>query len=143
MQSLSAAARIHLLAPPWSALSGVLPDRRRMPSPGELTVLVADTRRTRRRGLARLDALPGDVALLIAPCRSVHTVGMRFALDLVWLDGAGAVVRIDRAVAPRRLRSCRAARAVLECRAGRGERFAAALQGANRRVVAERSGNRP
>ena len=136
MQFLSSAARIHLLAPPWSALRGVLPDRRRMPSSHELTVLVADTRRARRRGLAGLDALPRDVALLIAPCRSVHTVGMRFALDLLWLDAAGAVVRIDRAVAPRRLRSCRAARAVLECRAGHGERFAAALQGADRRVVA-------
>jgi uncharacterized membrane protein (UPF0127 family) len=32
---------------------------------------------------------------------------MRCALDLLWLDGAGEVVRVDRAVPPRRLRSAR------------------------------------
>lgn len=95
--------------------------------PGELTVLCAGTRRAREHGLARLDALPEGHALALERCRSVHTIGMRFALDLVWLDAAGAVVRIDMAVAPRRLRSCRAASAVVECNAGEGGRFAAAL----------------
>jgi uncharacterized protein len=70
------------------------------------------------RGLRRLTGLIGrrdrDVALLLPRCRSVHTFGMRFALDLVWLDAAGTVVRIDRGVRPCRLRSCRRARSVLE-----------------------------
>jgi uncharacterized protein len=70
------------------------------------------------RGLGRLVGLIGrrerDMALLLPRCRSVHTFGMRFPLDLMWLDGAGAVVRIDRAVPPWRVRSCRAARSVLE-----------------------------
>jgi uncharacterized membrane protein (UPF0127 family) len=52
---------------------------------------------------------------------------MRFALDLVWLDGSGALVRLDRAVAPRRVRTCLRARSVVETPAGCGERFAAAL----------------
>jgi uncharacterized membrane protein (UPF0127 family) len=39
---------------------------------------------------------------------------MRFALDLHWLDRDGAVVRVDRAVPPRRLRICLRARSVLE-----------------------------
>lgn len=95
--------------------------------PGDLVLLVAADRRARRRGLARLDALPAGHALLIAPCRSVHTIGMRFALDLLWLDGEGAIVRVDRAVAPWRLRSCRRARAVVETSAGAAQRFAAAL----------------
>jgi uncharacterized membrane protein (UPF0127 family) len=94
---------------------------------GGLTILVARTRRARWRGLARLDALAPDHALLLERCRSVHTVGMRFALDLVWIDADGASVRLDPAVAPRRLRGCRHARAVIECSAGDGERFAAAL----------------
>ena len=98
--------------------------------PGELILLVAADRRARRRGLARLDALPADHALLITPCRSVHTIGMRFALDLLWLDGDGAIVRVDEAVAPWRLRSCRRARSVIEVTAGAGERYAAALAGA-------------
>ena len=91
---------------------------------GGATLLVARTRRTRGRGLAGLDELPAGHALLLEPCRSVHTFGMRFALDLLWLDAAGAVLRHDAAVAPRRVRSCWRARAVVECRAGEGERFA-------------------
>ncbi|HEY1538269.1 MAG TPA: DUF192 domain-containing protein [Solirubrobacteraceae bacterium] len=95
--------------------------------PGELRLLCASTRTTRGRGLARLDALPTGHALLLEGCRSVHTIGMRFALDLVWLDDAGGLVRVDAAVVPGRLRNCRGARAVVECNAGEGGRFAAAL----------------
>jgi len=94
-----------------------------------LTLLVAGDRRSRRRGLAGLDAdeLPGGHALLFERCRSVHTIGMRFALDLVWLDGAGRVVRVDRAVGPRRVRTCLRARCVVETAPGDGARVAAAL----------------
>jgi uncharacterized membrane protein (UPF0127 family) len=103
-------------------------ERRPLPG-GELTLLVAGDRGARRRGLARLDrqALPDGHGLLFERCRSVHTIGMRFALDLVWLDGDGGLVRVDRAVGPRRLRTCLRARAVVETAAGDGERFAAAL----------------
>lgn len=65
-------------------------------------------------GLAGLRVLPPRAGLLLPRTRSVHTLGMRFALDLVWLDGDGDVVRVDRAVSPGRVRSCRAARAVVE-----------------------------
>lgn len=65
-------------------------------------------------GLAGLRALPPDAALLLPRTRSVHTFGMRCALDLVWLDRAGRVVRVDHAVPPRRLRACRRAHAVVE-----------------------------
>jgi uncharacterized membrane protein (UPF0127 family) len=74
------------------------------------------------RGIRRLIGLigrrswPAGVALEIPRCRSVHTFGMRFALDLVWLDGSRRVVRMDRAVPPWRVRSCRRARSVLELR---------------------------
>jgi uncharacterized membrane protein (UPF0127 family) len=51
---------------------------------------------------------------LLPGTRSIHTFGMRFALDLVWLDGEGRVVRIDRDVRPWRVRGCRAARTVVE-----------------------------
>jgi len=92
-----------------------------------LTIVVASTRRARLRGLAGLCTLPRDHALLLERCRSVHTAGMRFSLDLLWLDGAGSLVRLDRCVAPRRLRSCARARAVLECNAGEGDRLALML----------------
>ena len=84
----------------------------------------AEGHRARGLGLMGLAALGPGRALLLPSTRSVHTVGMRFALDLVWLDAAGVVVRIDRDVAPGRLRSCRRARAVLECVAGHGQALA-------------------
>jgi uncharacterized membrane protein (UPF0127 family) len=86
--------------------------------PGGVVVHEAVRARDRRRGLAGLPALPAARALHLRPCRAVHTFGMRFALDLVWLDAAGRVVRIDRSVPPRRHRACLRARSVLEVPAG-------------------------
>jgi uncharacterized membrane protein (UPF0127 family) len=71
---------------------------RRLPATdlgGGLLVHEARGRGARRRGLGGLDALPGDRALRLR-CRAVHTFTMRFALDLIWLDRAGRVVRADR-----------------------------------------------
>src|SRR5215210_4887921 len=79
-----------------------------------LAVYVAVSWRARLLGLAGLRALPPGGGLLVPRCRSVHTFGMRFALDLVWLDAGGRVVRVDRGVPPGRLRACRAARSVVE-----------------------------
>jgi uncharacterized protein len=80
--------------------------------------------RVARSGWARLRGLalrrqPPDEPLLIPRCRSVHTFGMRFAIDLVWLGRGGQVLRVDRAVPPWRVRSCRGAVEVLELAAGR------------------------
>jgi hypothetical protein len=80
-------------------------------------VRVARSPLARLLGLAGLRAAP-QAALLLPRTRSVHTFGMRFPLDLVWLDAAGRIVRIDRAVRPRRVRTCRAAHAVIELPAG-------------------------
>ncbi|MGB2710692.1 MAG: DUF192 domain-containing protein [Conexibacter sp.] len=81
-----------------------------------LDVRIAHGPRARLLGLAGLRTLPPGTGLLLPRTRSVHTFGMRFALDLVWLDGDGAIVRVDRAVRAGRVRSCRPARAVLELR---------------------------
>ena len=79
-----------------------------------LRLLIADTWRARLVGLAGLRRPPPDVALLLARCRCVHTAGMRWPLDLIWLDAEGGVARVDRAVPPWRVRRCRSARAVIE-----------------------------
>lgn len=78
-----------------------------------MTVEVANSFRARLVGLA-LRRSPPDHALLLPRTRAVHTFGMRFALDLYWLDGENHVLRIDRGVPPWRFRSCRRARAVIE-----------------------------
>ena len=90
------------------------------------SVVVATTRASRMKGLARLDELPPGLALHIPRCRSVHTFTMRFPLDLIWLDRDGKTVRVDRSVPPRRLKGCLRARSVLECNAGAADGFLAA-----------------
>lgn len=97
--------------------------------PGGLVVHEARRFRDRSDGLGGLDALPPGHGLHIHRCRSVHTVGMRFPLDLVWLGRDGGVVRVDEGVAPRRMRTCLRARTVVECNAGEGQAFARALGG--------------
>jgi uncharacterized protein len=76
----------------------------------------------RRRGLGGLDALPAECALRLRT-RAVHTLTMRFPLDLIWLGRGGEVLRVDRDVLPRRHRACRRARAVVETNAGCADRF--------------------
>jgi uncharacterized protein len=78
-----------------------------------MRVKVAKSHWDRLRGLSWRRNRPA-YALLLARTRSVHTFGMRFALDLYWLDERGVVLRVDRAVPPRRLRRCAGAAAVLE-----------------------------
>lgn len=97
--------------------------------PGGLTLVEAKGGRARRRGLARLDSLPADHALLIPKTPSVHTFGMRFGLDLIWLGKGDVVVRVDRAVPPRRMRLCVRARSVIETVAGESDAFLSALDG--------------
>ncbi len=77
----------------------------------------------RLRGLGGLDDLPGDRALLLAGTRAVHTLTMRFALDLIWIGRDGHVLRVDRDVAPRRHRACLRSAGVVEVRAGCADRF--------------------
>jgi len=100
---------------------------------GGLRVYEARTWATRRDGLGELPDLPADWGLLIAPCRSIHTMGMRFPLDLVWLDGRGRVRGVSQDVAPRRVRADLAARSVIEVCRGRGETFAEAWDAHPRR----------
>lgn len=58
--------------------------------------------------------------LLIPRCSSIHTFGMRFALDVFFLDESGRVIAVRRRVPPRRIVWQRGASAVLELPAGEG-----------------------
>ena len=75
---------------------------------------LASTRRARLLGLSHLDLDNAGQGLLIPRCRSVHTFGMRFALDLFFLDRDGRPCSARRGVPPRRLAWDRRASAVLE-----------------------------
>jgi uncharacterized protein len=86
-------------------------------------VPVAISRRARLLGLALLDQRRAGSGLMIPGCRSVHTFGMRFPLDLVFLDFNLLPVSLRRSVPPGRIAIERHAQAVLELPAGaiRGE----------------------
>jgi uncharacterized membrane protein (UPF0127 family) len=77
-------------------------------------VPVAATRRSRLLGLALLDRDDAGEGLLIPACGWVHTFGMRFDLDLLFLDQRGKVVEFRRSVPPGRVARCADADAVLE-----------------------------
>ncbi len=87
---------------------------------------VATGARCRLLGLAWLDRGEAGAGLLIPRCASVHTFGMRFPLDLFFLDELGDLLDMRRAVPPRRLAFVRGAHAVLEIPARVGGEFSAA-----------------
>ncbi len=62
----------------------------------------AVTLRERLRGLLGRPSLGPGAALLIERCGSIHTVGMRFAIDVVFLDRGWRVTRVVRQVRPGR-----------------------------------------
>lgn len=86
-----------------------------------MTVTVAHGFVQRARGLAWRANVPAGFALQLDRCRSVHTFGMRFSLDLLWLDRENRVVRVDYDVPASRMRCCWRARSVVEVRAGEGQ----------------------
>jgi uncharacterized protein len=79
-----------------------------------IEVPVAEGLRARTLGLSHLDRDDAGPGLLIPHCASVHTFGMRFPLDLYFLDPEGEILSTRRAVPPRRIAIHRAAAAVLE-----------------------------
>ena len=80
------------------------------------TLEVADDRRSRRRGLLGRDGIDG--ALLLRPARAVHTIGMRFAIDVAFCDGELRVLRTVTMARYRVGRPCMKARGVIEAEAG-------------------------
>ena len=77
---------------------------------------VAGSRSARRKGLLGRDGIDG--ALLLTPARSVHTLGMRFDIDVAFLDREGVVRRTVRMRRNRVGLPCWPARSVVEAEAG-------------------------
>lgn len=73
----------------------------------------------RRQGLTGLGGLPDTAALIVAPTQGIHTFGMRFPIDVVFVDRRGAVLKICPAVPPARVRLALRAFAAVELSAGR------------------------
>ena len=81
----------------------------------------------RLRGLLGRDRMGPYEVLDIDPCASIHTFGMRFAIDVVFVGSDSRILRIDRAVAPGRMRVCWRSRRVLEMASGGADRLGLAV----------------
>lgn len=79
---------------------------------------IADTPWRRMRGLLGRDGLAPGAALLIDPCRSIHTFFMRFPIDVIYLDGDWRVAKTVERLGPWRLSACLRARRTVELPAG-------------------------
>ena len=73
---------------------------------------------SRRTGLLKHESMPKGFALIIAPCNGVHTFGMRFAIDLIFADRQGRVLKTCHAVPRRRIAMSWRAFATIELDAG-------------------------
>ena len=81
-------------------------------------VAFAVSRASRRQGLLRRDGLAPSSGLLLTPCFAVHTAFMRFAIDVIFIDRAGAVTRVIRRLRPWRIAGSWRAHATIELGAG-------------------------
>jgi uncharacterized membrane protein (UPF0127 family) len=90
---------------------------------GEMVVipelLVAKKMLSRMVGLLGRSGLKEGSAMLLSPCGSIHTVGMKFSIDLIFLDKRQRVVRTVCGVRPNRfVLGGRGAKSVVEIESG-------------------------
>lgn len=80
------------------------------------------TSRERRTGLLRHTSLAPGEGLWIAPCEAIHTVGMKFAIDVLFLNKKRKVLKIKKNMQRWRMAACLRAHSVLELPAGMADR---------------------
>jgi uncharacterized membrane protein (UPF0127 family) len=90
--------------------------------PQALDILIAATARERMRGLLGRAPLQAFEAMLLRSCRLIHTVGMGYPLDLVYLRRDGTVLKVTAALPARRIDGHWRAHSVLEMAAGMAAR---------------------
>lgn len=83
-----------------------------------LELIVARSFFARLGGLLARPRLRENQALVLAPCNSVHTLFMRYAIDVVFVDKQGHVLKLVEHLAPWRAAGCWRAHAAVELAAG-------------------------
>ncbi len=84
--------------------------------------ILANTSATRRTGLLKHESLQDGEGLLIVPCEGVHTFGMKFPIDVLYLNKKRIVLKIKPEMPRRRMSFCLSAHSVLELPAGMAAR---------------------
>lgn len=83
-----------------------------------LEYIVARTFLARLGGLLARPRLRDNQALVLAPCNSVHTLFMRYAIDVIFIDSQGRVMKLVEHLRPWRAAGCWRAQAAVELAAG-------------------------
>ncbi len=119
------------LAPPGRALGPALDARRFsprriiLPDGRVVSCLLAASFFQRLRGLlGRDEGFLGGGVLCLMPCSDIHTFGMRYPIDVAFLDAQGAVLLVRRGMPAGRRLKCPGAAMVLE-RVGNDSRWLA------------------
>ena len=86
--------------------------------PSVLTLHVASRFWDRLRGLHAYPRLPEDTGLHLVPCSAIHTFGISYAIDVVFLDHFFNEVRLVNAMPSNRMAFCSKAASVVELPAG-------------------------
>ncbi|QJE02824.1 DUF192 domain-containing protein [Massilia forsythiae] len=86
-----------------------------------IKLAVASTPLERMRGLLGRPRLEPGEGMLLQSCRLIHTVGMGYPLDLIYLDRAGLVLKVTTDLPAFRMDGHWRAHSVLEMAAGEAE----------------------
>lgn len=81
-------------------------------------IAVADRGPLRRKGLLGRTGLDAGEGIWIVPCESVHTFGMKFPIDLVYLDRSRRVLKVRSSVGAWKMSACLRAHSILELPSG-------------------------
>jgi len=82
-------------------------------------VTIAYSLLARMKGLLGRKGLEPGESLWIKPCNSIHTIGMRFPIDVAFLDSSNTVVKIKNGLPSNRVTGIYfRASSVIECPAG-------------------------
>lgn len=79
---------------------------------------MADTSEKRRTGLLKRLSLEHGEGLMIDPCEGIHSFGMKFAFDALFLDRDRKVLKVRASMRRGRISLCLRAHCVLELPAG-------------------------
>ena len=79
---------------------------------------IANTSATRKTGLLKHTKLDPGEGLWITPCEGVHTIGMKFPIDVLFLNKKRKVLKIRPAMPKWRMSMCLRAHSVLELPSG-------------------------
>ncbi|PKM49366.1 MAG: hypothetical protein CVV02_16385 [Firmicutes bacterium HGW-Firmicutes-7] len=63
-------------------------------------VIIATSEQARRVGLIGMETLPPYYGMLLYPCNAIHMRGVKFPIDVIYMDKNMQVVRVVRSINP-------------------------------------------